>query len=205
MVQDTLEAAFKYNYPMIILFTVVIVTIRLVYLIVKREKFILYKETFMLAFLMYSLILFYVVTFQDQNYGTNNFIPFHEIMRYEFCSRYFIHNVLGNVIMFLPFGFFVSYILKTKRPLAIFIITMITSVSIEVTQLLIGRTFDVDDIILNIFGGMIGYLAYAIGSVISHKLPKFTKSTWFRNIEMLLILIGTIIIYLSTGLWGILR
>ena len=76
MVEDTIRRVFANNYPMIIIFTVVIVTIRLAYLISNRVKFKLYRELFMLSFLLYSLILFYVVTFQDVNYGTNNFIPF---------------------------------------------------------------------------------------------------------------------------------
>ena len=37
---------------------------------------------------------------------------------------------------------------------------MLVSISIETTQLLIGRIFDIDDIILNIIGGMLGYLIY---------------------------------------------
>ena len=75
MIQNTLERAFQENYPMLIIFTVVIVSIRVVYLIVNKSEFIFYKEAFYLAFLLYALLLFYVVTFQDINYGTNNFIP----------------------------------------------------------------------------------------------------------------------------------
>ena len=205
MVEDTIRQVFANNYPMIIIFTVVIVTIRLAYLISNRVKFKLYRELFMLSFLLYSLILFYVVTFQDVNYGTNNFIPFKEILRYEFGSSFFIHNVLGNILLFIPFGFFVSYILKTKKPYYIVIITLITSFVIEYTQLLIGRTFDVDDISLNIIGGFIGYLIYLIMQVIYDKLPEILKKTWLKNILLILIIIGIIILYFSTTLWGIIR
>lgn len=205
MVEDTLKLAFSNNYPMIIIFTVVIVTIRLTYLITRREKFVLYKELFMLTFLLYSLILFYVVTFQDVNYGTNNFVPFHEIMRYEFGSSYFIHNILGNIIMFIPFGFFVSCIMKTKKPFSILIVTVVTSVVIEYTQLMIGRTFDVDDIILNIIGSVGGYLIYVILSAIDHKLPDFTKKDWFRNILVIIFIAAIIFLYYNVGLWGIIR
>ena len=205
MVQDTLISVFENNYPMIIIFTVVIVTIRLAYLISHKVKFELYRELFMLSFLLYSLILFYVVTFQDVNYGTNNFIPFKEIMRYEVGSSYFIHNVLGNILLFIPFGFFVSFILKTKKPHFIVIITFITSLVIEYTQLLIGRTFDVDDVLLNIIGGFLGYLVYLIIQVIYDKLPDILKKTWIKNLCLILIIIGIIVLYCSTTLWGILR
>ena len=76
MIEETLKNAISANWPMFLIFTTVIVTIRIVYLIVHRDKFVLYKELFMLAFLIYAMLLFYVVTFQDVNYGTNNFIPF---------------------------------------------------------------------------------------------------------------------------------
>jgi len=205
MVEDTLISVFENNYPMIIIFTVVIVTIRLAYLLSRKVKFELYRELFMLAFLLYSLILFYVVTFQDVNYGTNNFIPFKEIMRYEFGSSFFIHNVLGNILLFVPFGFFVSFILKTKKPGYIIIVTFITSLVIEFTQLLIGRTFDVDDVLLNIIGGFLGYLVYLIIQVIYDKLPNILKKTWIKNIVIILIIIGIIVLYFSTTLWGIIR
>jgi glycopeptide antibiotics resistance protein len=205
MVQDTLISVFENNYPMIIIFTVVIVTIRLAYLLSRKIKFELYRELFMLAFLLYSLILFYVVTFQDVNYGTNNFIPFKEIMRYEFGSSFFIHNVLGNILLFIPFGFFVSFILKTKKPSYIIIVTFITSLVIEFTQLLIGRTFDVDDVLLNIIGGFLGYLVYLVIQVIYDKLPDVLKKTWIKNIVLILIIIAIIVLYFSTTLWGILR
>ena len=110
MIYDTLEKAITENYPMLLIFTVVIVSIRTVYLIVNKEKFVFYKELISFAFLLYSLLLFYVVTFQDINYGTNNYVPFKEIFRYEFGSKVFIHNIIGNIILFIPFGFFVSTI-----------------------------------------------------------------------------------------------
>ena len=190
---------------MIIIFTVVLVTIRLSYLIANKVKFKLYRELFMLSFLLYSMILFYVVTFQDANYGTNNFIPFKEIMRYEIGSSYFIHNVLGNILMFIPFGFFVSYIVSSKKPYYILIITLMSSIAIEGTQILIGRTFDVDDVILNIVGGFLGYLIFLILQLIYDKLPGILKKTWFKNILLILIIIGIIILYFSTTLWGIIR
>ena len=200
MVEDTIIEVFANNYPMIIIFTVFIVTIRLAYLIANKVQFKLYRELFMLSFALYSMILFYVVTFQDANYGTNNFIPFKEIMRYEIGSSYFVHNVLGNIIMFIPFGFFVSYIVKSKKPYYIFIITLMSSIAIEGTQLLIGRTFDVDDILLNIFGGFLGYLIYLILQLIYDKLPGVLKKTWFKNILLILIIIGIIVLYFNTTL-----
>lgn len=205
MIEKTLQSAMNANWPMFFIFTTVIVTIRLVYLIVHKDKFVLYKEFFMLLFLIYAMLLFYVVTFQDVNYGTNNFIPFKEIFRYEIGSKLFIKNILGNIILFIPFGVFVSYILKTRRPPFILIISLITSFVIEYTQLKIGRTFDVDDIFLNVVGGFIGYLIYLVCDVISSHLPSFFRTDAFKNIFTILIVIILILVYSNYSLWGILR
>ena len=205
MIQSTLEMAFSENYPMILIFTVVIVSIRIVYLIVHREKFVFYKEMLMLAFLLYALLLFYVVTFQDINYGTNNFIPFKEIFRYEFGSKVFIHNIVGNILLFIPFGYFVSHIMQTRKPYAMLTISLITSLVIEYTQLLIGRTFDVDDILLNVLGSTIGFLVFLIIDVLESHLPKFFSTNIFKNIIVILFVVVVSIIYCSYTFWGIVK
>lgn len=205
MIETTLQNALEENWPMILIFTVFVVTIRITYLIVHKEKFIFYRELFMFTALLYAMLLFYVVTFQDVNYGTNNFVPFKEILRYEFGSRYFIKNILGNIILFIPFGFFVSRILKTRKVLPIIFVSIITSSIIEFTQLKIGRTFDIDDIFLNLIGGLIGYLIYFVIDISEHRFPDLFNTVLFKNIITLLLLIITFIIYINSDLWGILR
>ena len=205
MIYDTLEKAITENYPMLLIFTVVIVSIRTVYLIVNKEKFVFYKELISFAFLLYSLLLFYVVTFQDINYGTNNYVPFKEIFRYEFGSKVFIHNIIGNIILFIPFGFFVSTILKTKKVLPILFLSLVTSSVIEYTQLLIGRTFDIDDIILNLCGSLIGYIIYLFLITIIDHVPKIFNTNLFKNIMVIILILVFILIYFKSSLWGILR
>lgn len=205
MIQSTIKNALHENFSMILIFTVVLVTIRIMYLTVHKDKFVLYKEIFMLAFLLYALLLFYVVTFQDVNYGTNNFIPFKEILRYEVGSKVFIKNILGNIILFIPFGIFVSFLLRTRKIYPIFIITLITSSVIEYTQLKIGRTFDIDDIILNIVGGIIGYLIYLFIDIFESHLPLIFRSEIFKNIFTILLIILIIVLYTNFSFWGILR
>ena len=204
MIQDTLQRVFTENYAMLIIFTVVLVAIRIAYLIVNKKEFVFYKELFLLTFVVYSICLFYVVTFEDNNYGTNNFIPFREITRYEFLSSYFIHNVVGNIILFIPFGFFVSSIIKSRKPFAIISVSLICSLTIELTQYLIGRTFDIDDIILNLAGCTLGYLAYLIIELIESKISIFQKN-YVKNILVILFIILIALIYYKTSLWGILR
>ena len=202
MIQSTLKMAFSENYPMILIFTVVIVSIRIIYLIVHKEKFVFYKEMTMLGFLLYALLLFYVVTFQDMNYGTNNFIPFKEIFRYELGSKVFFHNIIGNIVLFIPFGYFVAHIMKTRKPYAVFTVSIITSLVIEYTQLTIGRTFDVDDMILNFVGSSLGFLIYLAIDVFEEKMPAFFNSTLFKNIAITALLVFLAIMYMNYTVWG---
>ena len=92
--------------PMVIIITVIVSTLRLAYLLRNKKGFCLYKELLGLMFMIYILCLFHVVTFQDVNYGVNNFIPFKEIFRYDIGSYKFIKNIVGNIVLVIPYGFF---------------------------------------------------------------------------------------------------
>ena len=116
------------------------------------------------------------------------------MLRYRFGSRLFIKNVLGNLILFLPYGFFASYTLKPEKGKLIVFLTLLASLTIECVQMMIGRVFDVDDILLNTLGGYIGYLCYHYGHKFSTKLPSFCKSEWFLNILSVIILLCVIAI-----------
>lgn len=195
-ISNTIQGVINFTWPMVVISIIILVSIRVCYLIKSKERLVLYKELSMLIFGIYILCLFQVVTFQDDvSWATNNFIPFKEIMRYNITSRLFFKNVLGNMIMFLPFGFFVSFYLKSEKITLPLFLILIASISIEIVQLLIGRVFDVDDIILNILGGLLGYGIYFILKRIGERLPNFVRKEWFLNTLSILILIG-----LTTGI-----
>ncbi|MBD9098286.1 VanZ family protein, partial [bacterium] len=108
----------------------------------------------------------------------------------------FIKNVLGNVFMFIPYGFFCSYILKENKYQPILILTLIASISIETTQLMIGRVFDIDDIMLNTVGGMIGYYIYILFLKVRDFYKPLLSKEWVLNIIAILLLAGFIKILL---------
>ena len=139
------------------------------------------------------MCLFEVVTIQDDNYGLSNFIPFREIFRYQVGSRLFIKNIIGNILLFLPYGYFASDYLKVKKVWWIAGLTMIISLTIEIVQLNIGRTFDVDDMILNTLGGSIGFFIYYVLDSLRERLPDFCKSDGFVNLIVIVIFIVGII------------
>ena len=85
----------------------------------------------------------------------DNIKPFQEILRYQIGSYLFIKNIVGNIVLFIPFGFIFKYLFKLQIRYLL-LITILFSLSIELLQLLIGRVFDIDDILLNMIGSILG-------------------------------------------------
>ena len=189
----TIGNVFEFSLPMIIISVVVAITLRVADIVKNKREFCFYKELIALSFIIYILCLFQVVTFQDNNnISSNNLIPFREMFRYDLGSRLFLKNVLGNIIMFLPYGFFTSYFLKEKKLLPIFILIAVASLTIESTQLMIGRVFDIDDILLNIVGGILGHYLYIVILKIGDMCPRVLQREWFLNLVSIILLVGLI-------------
>lgn len=193
MFKNSIVSIFEEVWPMLLICSIIAVQLRAVYLYKNKKPLILYKELLYLISIIYIMCLFYVVTFQDVSWSTSNFTLFKEMFRYEFGTKLFFHNVIGNMLMFIPFGFLISYFLKLEKPYSIIILSFITSVTIEVTQLLIGRVFDIDDIILNVVGGFIGFLLFYILGKIEKHLPNWLKKGWIYSIIMVILIVMAII------------
>lgn len=98
-----------------------------------------------------------------------NYIPFKEILNgidnLSLSDPFSSMNLVGNVLAFIPFGIFVPMLLSRKVNLftRVFLLSLALSLCFEVTQLVLYiGTFDVDDLILNTFGGVIGYIIYKL-------------------------------------------
>ena len=192
-------------WPMLLLFVIVLFTIRIIDVITNKKKFVLYKDLFILTFILYMFLLFSLVTSTDFESYSNNFIPFKEIMRYSIDSSLFYKNVIGNVLLFVPFGYFVSSILQNKKLYINLIVTFITSLSIEIIQMNIERSFDIDDILLNMIGGIVGYLFYRFINFIKDKLPDFLKKEWIYNLLwILMFILGAVFILDYYNVWEVL-
>lgn len=189
MIPSEVNVVLKDIWPMLLLFSIVLFTIRIVDVIINKKRLVLYKDLFFFMFILYLFLLFELVTSTDFESFSNNFIPFKEIMRYDLSSGLFYKNVIGNVLLFVPFGYFVSDIINNKKLLVSMFITLVTSVSIEVIQMNIGRSFDIDDIILNFVGGIIGYGFYKFIDFIGDKVPSFLKKEWIYNILWIILVI----------------
>ena len=178
-ISSSLKEVLNDTWPMIVLTCIVLISIRLTYLLKNKQKFNIGNEMMMLTFIVYILCLFQIVTSQDVSgvHGVNVTL-FKELTRYQVGSRLFYRNIVGNILMFVPFGFFTSYYLKLEKKRTIFFLTLIVSIVIELIQLEIGRAFDVDDIILNMFGSFLGYFVYRLMDKIFGDLSDNIKGTF---------------------------
>ncbi|GFZ33612.1 hypothetical protein CSC2_41380 [Clostridium zeae] len=97
-----------------------------------------------------------------------NLIPFNSIMEYisgstDNLRRFAFGNVAGNIAIFIPLGIYLPLLKKDKRILKNLSYIFIASLLVEIIQGLLGiGVSDVDDIILNSFGGLIGVLGYKL-------------------------------------------
>ncbi len=183
-------------WPMLTIFLVVIAIVRIAAIKSSGEKLVFHKEFSNLLFIIYILLLYELLTRSElNNVSGYNLVPFTEIFRYPIGSNGFCLNVLGNIIIFIPFGYFISTYIKPKKILPILIVSLVSSATVEFVQLCIGRSFDVDDIILNALGALIGFLIYVAFNAIKKYLPSIFERDIIYNIICVIILI-IIILYL---------
>lgn len=114
-------------------------------------------------------------------YGSINLIPFKTISSYftgegihnfslSDLPHYRIVNVLGNWILFVPFGFLLPLISKKCKKISkVLLFGFLLVLLIEFEQYFIGRSCDIDDLILNVLGVAFGYLLYRLVYKLSSK------------------------------------
>jgi len=93
-----------------------------------------------------------------------NLVPFREINRsLQSLSDHAMVNLFGNVAIFLPLGFVLAFMWNRVRMAGVKIVScaFLLSLGLETAQLvfMIGQ-FDVDDILLNTLGGLLGFIVY---------------------------------------------
>lgn len=95
-----------------------------------------------------------------------NIIPFYSIKEYIFSNsatikKFAFSNVVGNIVIFIPLGTYLSLFKNNKRVINNLLFIFIVSLFIEIIQGLLGiGASDIDDIILNCLGGLVGILGY---------------------------------------------
>ena len=138
----------------------------------------------LILFILYLLGLTYFLFFfffygrvMENRHYAYNLVPLLEIKRFwnhrELLGSFAVFvNLAGNVLAFVPFGFFLPILNRNTRGLLrMGLFTFEFSLMIETIQLVskVG-TFDVDDLILNTLGGILGYGAFTLCDYVRRKV-----------------------------------
>jgi glycopeptide antibiotics resistance protein len=84
-------------------------------------------------------------------------------------------NITANLFLFLPIGFFVPLIwTKCNSFKKVTFVGLTVTIFVEIVQLFTGRSTDIDDVILNTLGIMIGYGTFIVFNLIFVK-PSIKK------------------------------
>lgn len=159
----------------------VVITIWLIiflFKIAKKKKINLKNEIFSMIVLLYIIWVIGITLFPIDITWVKEYIPERnvvvnlnpfnllEILKLS-GVKYVIINILGNIALLLPAGILISYKKRDFSYLDALKIGSIITISIEILQglemyfrLVFGRSIDINDIIFNILGILIGKFIY---------------------------------------------
>lgn len=150
----------------------------------KRKRKVIHAFAWIL-FIIYLVMMVYFLFFCERLGRTPsdtyhyNLKPFTEIKRYisyiDEIGYFGVGlNLFGNVVCFMPLGFVLPIL--SHRKWGIFRITLVSflaSFLVEATQLVTKLgSCDVDDIIMNTLGGLLGYILFLICNKMYHSTTK---------------------------------
>ncbi len=166
--------AISLNNRTLLLLILIIYIVRLVtIMIIKKDRVHLKDEAKKIILLAYcwmlisSTLLPILIPPVGINRVTFNYNVL-ELFRYT-DIKIWIYNVIGNVVLFVPMYFCIHINYRVLSGKCMFVISVLVSVLIEVLQYVenfsgladfTSRVTDINDVILNTLGGMIGWLIY---------------------------------------------
>lgn len=140
-----------------------------VYFILRKKK-IAFMRQFSCLLLGFSIFIILTMTILigginfNPQYNLINFVPFKFLIEtYDMGYKAMISQVVANIIMFVPVGLLLPIVLKKCRVLKYTCLySLLFTFSIEFVQYFIGRSCDIDDIIMNLIGSVLGYGIYKL-------------------------------------------
>jgi glycopeptide antibiotics resistance protein len=134
-----------------------------------------------------------MLNFGGTQVGDPNYIPFKTILPYLLGDYGFLIgalNIGGNIIFLMPIGFLPSFVFAKIDWKKSLVVAVLSGMSIELTQVFLQiGIFDIDDVILNGLGVMIGYWMYVLFQKI--------MSSAYRKLAILVISILSLVIVVS--------
>lgn len=116
---------------------------------------------------IYSITVFpfpFYTYFEDSALGIN-LIPFASIndSLNHFYFMVPLRSIGGNILLFVPLGFATPFRFRIHKLWKATLIGFFISIIVEISQLFVSmRSFDVDDLLLNTLGTVVGYFAFQL-------------------------------------------
>lgn len=176
------------------------------YNVVKNKRINIAREIILFIFFVYFLFLLLLTIFkggciefrnQFDSYmyrehgllGIINIVPIKEtintFMHSETGMRNSLRNLIGNILVFMPLGFFIPLLFdKFNNLKKVLKVGCLSSLAIELSQLFVGSNVcDIDDVIYNTLGALAGFICYKTFETIIKKVNLKNKIDKIRDFE----------------------
>ncbi len=176
------------------------------YNVVKNKRINIAREIILFIFFVYFLFLLLLTIFkggriefsnQFNSYmyrehgllGIINVVPIKEtintFMHSETGMRNSLRNLIGNILVFMPLGFFIPLLFdKFNNLKKVLKVGCLSSLAIELSQLFVGSNVcDIDDVIYNTLGALAGFICYKTFETIIKKVNLKNKLDKIRDFE----------------------
>lgn len=182
---------YTFKAPCLYIPAFVILVIWLICMIFSKKHKLSIKRIILISlFYLYIIMVFGVTLFPIDNYPMeyppgHNFIPFYTIIQLvkDLPLSIAIKQIFGNIIMFMPFGFLIPFFVNKNKLLLTLSYSLVFTILIEFLQYILGvivvgsqyRSVDVDDVILNMLGSLIGFFVFVV-------TPRFIKEPYSKKL-----------------------
>ena len=176
------------------------------YNVVKNKRINIAREIILFIFFVYFLFLLLLTIFKGGRIefsnqfnsfmyrehgllGIINIVPIKEtintFMHSETGMRNSLRNLIGNILVFMPLGFFIPLLFdKFNNLKKVLKVGCLSSLAIELSQLFVGSNVcDIDDVIYNTLGALAGFICYKTFETIIKKVDLKNKLDKIRDFE----------------------
>ena len=194
------------NFIIISLISMALWIIYRIYNVIKNKKTNIVREIILFIFFVYFLFLLLLTIFKGGRIefsnqfnsfmyrehgllGIINIVPIKEtintFMHSETGMRNSLRNLIGNILVFMPLGFFMPLLFdKFNNLKKVLKVGCLSSLAIELSQLFVGSNVcDIDDVIYNTLGALAGFICYKTFETIIKKVNLKNKLDKIRDFE----------------------
>ncbi len=143
-----------------------------IYKVVRKKRNKPTKVIMLAEYVLVGWVVMFLYVTQFMSFGNNfgeiiNLLPFRPFLiafRYGSNNASMVWQTLLNIFMFVPLGLLLPVVFPKKFTgfLSVFAASFAFTLATEILQLFTGRGADIDDVIANTLGGVLGFAFYVI-------------------------------------------